>query len=221
MIDFQVNYWRDDISSLNTCFSQSHDKCSLRLAFMLCMNTPGIHMHDCRISLSPNAISPVKGGKDFSFLSITHSVSLHISNVTLTGFESSLDFQFHLHIWEFLSEQGKHAAIYCSDEELERQAVAVGKFTGDVTFPIIYCPEIFRGEFSSQVADMKNSASDRTNALSSCAGQFIGNHIEEFLSDSVGGKWLHIDMAGPGHIGERATGYGVALLFGLVSEISV
>eukprot|EP01041_Mallomonas_annulata_P006508 gene6508-13142_t len=114
----------------------------------------------------------------------------------------------------------RHAAIYCSDEELERQAVAVGKFTGDVTFPIIYCPEIFRGEFASQVADMKNSASDRTNALSSCAGQFIGNHIEEFLSDSVGGKWLHIDMAGPGHIGERATGYGVALLFGLVSEIS-
>jgi hypothetical protein len=31
---------------------------------------------------------------------------------------------------------------------------------------------------SLQVADMKNSVADRGNAQSSCAGQFIGNHIE-------------------------------------------
>ncbi len=43
------------------------------------------------------------------------------------------------------------------------------------------------------------------------AGQFIGNHIEDFLKN--GGKWLHVDMAGPVSSGERATGYGVALLF--------
>jgi probable aminopeptidase NPEPL1 len=29
-----------------------------------------------------------------------------------------------------------------------------------------------------QVADMKNSVADRSNAQASCAGQFIGNHIE-------------------------------------------
>jgi hypothetical protein len=31
---------------------------------------------------------------------------------------------------------------------------------------------------SVQVADMKNSVADRSNAQASCAGQFIGNHIE-------------------------------------------
>lgn len=35
-----------------------------------------------------------------------------------------------------------------------------------------------------------------------------------------GGKWLHIDMAYPASSGERATGYGVALLFGLLQELS-
>lgn len=31
-----------------------------------------------------------------------------------------------------------------------------------------------------------------------------GNHIEGFLEE--GGKWMHIDMAYPSHIGPRATG---------------
>eukprot|EP01035_Chromulina_nebulosa_P018028 gene18028-23669_t len=112
-----------------------------------------------------------------------------------------------------------HAAIYCNDEELEQAAIRVGKDTGDLTFPIPYCPEFYRPEYKSQVADMKNSVADRANAQASCAGQFIGNHLETYLSQ--GGKWLHIDMAGPVWIGERATGYGVALLFGLVKELRI
>ncbi len=61
---------------------------------------------------------------------------------------------------------------------------------------------------------MKNSVSDRNNAQASCAGQFIGNHIDKYLEN--GGRWLHVDMAGPVWSGERATGFGVALLFGLI-----
>lgn len=114
----------------------------------------------------------------------------------------------------------KCAAIYCSDEDLEKTAVDVGRATGDLTFPIPYIPEFFKPEFRSEVADMKNSAINRNNALTSCAGQFIGNHIEEFLSPEVGGKWLHIDMAGPSFESERATGYGVALMYGLVETLS-
>lgn len=65
---------------------------------------------------------------------------------------------------------------------------------------------------------MKNSVADRSNAQSSCAGQFIGNHIEDYLNN--GGKWLHVDMAGPAFIEERGTGYGVALLYGMLKKHS-
>ncbi len=44
-----------------------------------------------------------------------------------------------------------HAAIYCNDDELEAVAVGAGKSTGDLTFPIPYCPEFYRNEFRSQV----------------------------------------------------------------------
>jgi probable aminopeptidase NPEPL1 len=111
-----------------------------------------------------------------------------------------------------------HAAIYCSDEGLETLAVAAGKESGDLTFPVPYCPEFYRNEFRSTVADMKNSVADRGNAQASCAGQFIGNHIEEYLKE--GGKWLHVDMAGPAMAGERATGYGVGLLYTITKTLN-
>eukprot|EP01038_Epipyxis_sp_PR26KG_P011559 gene11559-15479_t len=110
-----------------------------------------------------------------------------------------------------------HSAIYCSDEELENTAVICGKISGDLAFPIPYCPEFYKNEFRSAVADMKNSVADRGNAQSSCAGQFIGNHLEDYLK--IGGKWLHVDMAGPCNVSERATGYGVGLLFQLVKQL--
>jgi len=46
-----------------------------------------------------------------------------------------------------------------------------GLSTGEMLFPAVYCPELLMEQaFTSQVADMKNSADDRNNALSSCAG---------------------------------------------------
>ncbi|KAJ1408272.1 cytosol aminopeptidase family, catalytic domain-containing protein [Ochromonadaceae sp. CCMP2298] len=112
----------------------------------------------------------------------------------------------------------KHAALYCNDEALEQAAVEAGQYTADLVFPLPYCPEFYKGEFKSAVADMKNSVRDRGNAQASCTGQFIGNHIEEYLDQ--GGKWLHVDMAGPAMEGERATGYGVALLSKLVQDLN-
>ena len=66
---------------------------------------------------------------------------------------------------------------------------------------------------------MKNSVADRANAQVSCAGQFIGNHMGSFLED--GGKWVHIDMAYCvfDKKDERATGYGVGLLYSIVQSI--
>ena len=63
----------------------------------------------------------------------------------------------------------RHGAIYCNNENFETSAVEIGKHTGDLVHPLPYCPEFFRAEFASKVADMKNSVACRTNAQSSCA----------------------------------------------------
>jgi probable aminopeptidase NPEPL1 len=76
--------------------------------------------------------------------------------------------------------------------------------------PILFCPEFMKGEFASEVADMKNTAKERA-AGSSNAAQFIHNHMGDFK-----GRWAHVDIAYPVHIGERASGYGVALLLELL-----
>lgn len=50
------------------------------------------------------------------------------------------------------------------------------------------------------------------------AGQFIGNHIEDaWLAEHA---WLHIDMAAPVKKGERATGYGVALVVEILRQMA-
>jgi len=104
-----------------------------------------------------------------------------------------------------------HAALYCNDEAVEQAAVAAGKAIGEPCMPLLYAPELLRKEFKSEVADMKNSVKDRGNAQSSCAGQFIGNHLPDPQP-----RWLHIDIAGPAWGSDgRGTGYGVGLLLAL------
>ena len=92
-----------------------------------------------------------------------------------------------------------------------------GRSSGDLSFPVVYCPEVSSlhtsvvvengaspnyflfqlhfSEFTSAVADMKNSVGDRSNALASCAGLFIGAN----LGFDYPGVWLHVDMASPVH----------------------
>jgi len=109
-----------------------------------------------------------------------------------------------------------HAAVLSNQEFWEEAVVAAGKSSGDLAFPIPFCPEFHFSEFASAVADMKNSVADRMNALSSCAGLFILSH----LGFDYPGTWMHVDMAYPVHRGERATGYGVALLVSLFGRYS-
>ncbi|XP_034486128.1 probable aminopeptidase NPEPL1 [Drosophila innubila] len=104
-----------------------------------------------------------------------------------------------------------HGAILTNSEPWEAKALQAGRKSGDLLAPIIYSPELHFSEFASAVADMKNSAADRQNALSSCAGLFVAAH----LGFDYPGVWMHVDMASPVHCGERATGYGVALLLTL------
>ena len=104
----------------------------------------------------------------------------------------------------------RHAGIVSNTDALEARAVEAGRKSGDLVHPLPYCPEFFKDEFTSKVADMKNSVKSRVNAQSSCAAQFVANHLGDF-----DGEWLHVDMAGPSGIGDRGTGYGVALLLEL------
>jgi len=108
----------------------------------------------------------------------------------------------------------RHAAIVANTAALEAAAVAAGISSGDLVHPLPYCPEFFRGEFASKVADMRNSVKDRSNAQSSCAANFVAEH----LSADFAGDWLHVDMAGPAWINDRGTGYGVALLLALLQQ---
>nr|CAH7721266.1 unnamed protein product [Callosobruchus chinensis] len=101
-----------------------------------------------------------------------------------------------------------HAAVQTNDGDWEGTALEAGKVSGDLLYPLMFCPELHFSEFNSSVADMKNSVADRNNSQSSCAGLFILSH----LGFDYPGTWLHVDMADPVCSGERATGYGVALL---------
>jgi probable aminopeptidase NPEPL1 len=104
-----------------------------------------------------------------------------------------------------------HSAIVCSDEEVETAVVLAGRQVGEPCHQLLYAPELFRKEFRSQVADMKNSVKARNNAQSSCAAQFVANHLPDDHP-----RWLHVDMAGPSWGAEgRGSGYGVGLLLAL------
>ncbi|XP_014661984.1 PREDICTED: probable aminopeptidase NPEPL1 [Priapulus caudatus] len=109
-----------------------------------------------------------------------------------------------------------HAAILTNNEDWEVASGRAGINSGDLVHPLPYCPELHFPEFASAVADMKNSVADRSNAQPSCAGLFVAAH----LGFDYPGVWIHVDMAGPVHCGERATGYGVALLLALFGRAS-
>ncbi|BET02358.1 Cytosol aminopeptidase family, catalytic domain [Nesidiocoris tenuis] len=109
-----------------------------------------------------------------------------------------------------------HGAVLTNNADWESAAVSSSRLSGDLLFPIPYAPELHFSEFNSAVADMKNSVGDRSNAQSSCAGLFILAH----LGFDFSGTWIHVDMASPVHSGERATGYGVALLSVLFGDKS-
>ena len=104
----------------------------------------------------------------------------------------------------------RHAAIVCTDDDLEARAISAGRTSGDLVHPLPYVPEFLRKEFRSVVADMKNSVKDPMNAQASCAAQFVAEHLGDYK-----GPWLHVDIAGPSSADERGTGFGVALLLDL------
>lgn len=108
-----------------------------------------------------------------------------------------------------------HAGIVSNRGELEARCLEAGLLSGDHCLPMLWSPELMRPEFKSKVADMRNSVADRMNASSAAAGFFVWSHIEDLDLD-----WLHIDLAGPSFIENRATGYGAGLIAAVVASLA-
>jgi probable aminopeptidase NPEPL1 len=100
-----------------------------------------------------------------------------------------------------------HAAVVTNDERLEKIMVEAGRASGDLVHPLPFAPELYKHEFKSPVADMRNSVKNRANAQTSCAAEFLHWHIED-----CDVTWAHVDLAGPAWLEDRGTGFGVALL---------
>ena len=56
-----------------------------------------------------------------------------------------------------------HAAHLTNSDEMEQMTSLADRACGDLSFPIVYCPELQFIEFNSSVADMKNSVAVRRN----------------------------------------------------------
>lgn len=109
-----------------------------------------------------------------------------------------------------------HGAVVSNDERLEKALVAAGAASGDPVHPLPFAPELYRKEFASPIADMRNSVKDRANAQSSCAAEFVHWHLD----GAEGVQWGHIDLAGPATSGDCGTGYGVALIAETVRSLA-
>ncbi|MEL7370120.1 MAG: leucyl aminopeptidase family protein [Myxococcota bacterium] len=115
---------------------------------------------------------------------------------------------------QLIATGSAHGAVMANDAALEQLTVKAGFDSGDLVHPLPFAPEFYKPEFKSPVADMRNSVKNRANAQTSCAGQFIHNHLE-----GTGARWCHVDLAGPAFRGDRGTGFGVALLSQAISQL--
>lgn len=108
-----------------------------------------------------------------------------------------------------------HAGFVTNDAAMEKLLLEVGETSGDMVFPMLFSPELLTDEFVSEIADLKNSVADATNAPSSAAGIFLYQH----LGDHQTKPWIHIDLAFP-VVSKKGlgTGYGVGLLTSAVRK---
>jgi probable aminopeptidase NPEPL1 len=108
-----------------------------------------------------------------------------------------------------------HAAIIANDERVEQALLDAGRATGDLCWPLPFAPELYRSEFASPVADMRNSVKNRSNAQVSCAAEFVHWHL-----DGTKASWGHVDLASPAFRNDRGTGFGVALIVDAVRRLA-
>ncbi|KAI0244652.1 putative aminopeptidase npepl1 [Massospora cicadina] len=77
----------------------------------------------------------------------------------------------------------RHAGFMVNKAAFESQVIEAAYSSGDLVYPLIYCPEFFMKDLESEVADMKNSNKNGpTTAASSLAGHFIEAHHIQTLT---------------------------------------
>ena len=110
-----------------------------------------------------------------------------------------------------------HASFVSTDADLARAVVDAGMATGDLVHELPFCPELLKPNLKSTLADMKNSTVTPGDAPSAVAAYFVYENLKG--SGFKGTRWAHIDMASVvDYLGERSTGYGVALLAKLIRK---
>jgi probable aminopeptidase NPEPL1 len=200
-------------------------------AFLALVRLKAPYTIDCVLCIADNAIGP-RSQRNDDIVVMKSGRSVEINNTDAEGRLVLGDGVFHaatetgaappsviLDMATLTGAQGiatgtRHAGLYCNSAAWEQRVVAAGIESGDLVFPLLFCPEFHMPEFSSKVADMRNSVRNRGNAQSSCAAAFIGDNLPRDYT----GAHVHIDMAAPAHAEEGATGYGVALVVGLFAN---
>ncbi len=94
-----------------------------------------------------------------------------------------------------------HGAMLTNCEEWEDLCVRAGRLSGDLLHPLIYCPELHYTEFTSAVADMKNSS-----AVSYCSLHVIVITIFKFTASA---EFKSIPLAELWAISTHKSGIGV------------
>ncbi|CAJ0586098.1 unnamed protein product, partial [Mesorhabditis spiculigera] len=108
-----------------------------------------------------------------------------------------------------------HAALLTNLETSEHEVEAAGKRSGDMVKSMLFAPDLHFGDLKSPVADMRNSNLGKMQGPpSAIAGLFIGSHIDF----GEGLNWIHLDIAAPAEVDDRATGYGPSLLSVLLGK---
>ncbi|KAJ3073267.1 putative aminopeptidase npepl1, partial [Podochytrium sp. JEL0797] len=94
---------------------------------------------------------------------------------------------------------GKHAAIF------EQIIFTAGKASGDLAYPMLYCPEILSVDKVADITNIYAGAGDRANAPSAGADLFVVSHMspEEKWVEGGEGMWALLDMAFPSNAAER------------------
>ncbi|EPY37574.1 putative aminopeptidase NPEPL1 [Angomonas deanei] len=199
-------------------------------AFLALVESHTPALVSCVLCLADNAVGP-KSQRNDDIILMKSGITVEVNNTDAEGRLVLSDGVYHasaelaytpdlvVDMATLTGAQGiatglNHAAIYSNTEAAEDAFQRAGRQSGDLCFPVLYCPEYHKKEFDSKVADYRNSVTNRGNAQVSCAAQFVGNNIP----DSYKNHWVHVDMAYPVTADGIGTGFGVSLLVDVVTK---
>ena len=92
-----------------------------------------------------------------------------------------------------------------NNDELSKKLIEIGDKNSERLIKLPLYQE-FVNNTKSDITDIKNS-NYRCKSSIIHAGAFLSNFVEDYNV-----KWCHLDIAGPGFISNKTTGFGIRLL---------